>query len=283
MPAASSLGTHLPLLRRYARALTGSQRDGDALVGATLQALINSPEAQQVTLPARVGLYRAFTSHASIALSPAMPLAAMAASGEETGAVAAAQTRLRVLAPEARQALLLTTLEGFTQGEAAQVLGRTSDELATLVAQARAEIALQSNGRVLIIEDEALIAMDLSDIVASLGHTIVGTAATAERAVAAAASSAPNLILADIQLADGSSGIAAVRDILAKVSTPVIFITAFPERLLTGERPEPTFLISKPYAEETVRAMISQVLFFGSTPASGHVGSTAHAEAAAPG
>lgn len=275
MPSPSFLGPHLPLLRRYARALTGSQRDGDALVGATLRALIDSPEPQQETVPARVGLYRAFTRHSAGAPT--------AAGSEETGAVAAAQTRLRVLAPEARQALLLTTLEGFTSDEAAQILGRTSDELATLVAQARAEIALQSNGRVLIIEDEALIAMDLSDIVASLGHTIVGTAATAERAVAAAAEHAPNLILADIQLADGSSGIAAVRDILAKVSTPVIFITAFPERLLTGERPEPTFLISKPYAEETVRAMISQVLFFGSTPASGHVGSTAHAEAAAPG
>ncbi len=216
----SVLGPHLPLLRRYARALTGSQRSGDALVAATLQALIDSPDAPQATLPARVGLYRAFSQHAKRA--PA------AANCDETGSVAAAQTRLSGLAPEGRQALLLTTLEGFTESEAAQVLGRSTDELAALVAEARAEIAFQSNGRVLIIEDEALIAMDLSDIVASLGHTIVGTAATAERAVAAAASHAPNLILADVQLADGSSGIAAVRDILAKVSTPVIFITAFP-------------------------------------------------------
>jgi CheY-like chemotaxis protein/DNA-directed RNA polymerase specialized sigma24 family protein len=260
--SASALGIHLPLLRRYARALTGSQRAGDTLVAATLQALIDSPKAQQATLPARVGLYRAFSQHAA-GRSPV-------ASSEETGAVAAAQTRLSVLAPEGRQALLLTALEGFSESEAAQILGRSPDELEFLVAEARAEIALQSNGRVLIIEDEALIAMDLSDIVASLGHTIIGTATTAERAVAAAASYSPNLILADVQLADGSSGIAAVREILAKVSTPVIFITAFPERLLTGERPEPTFLISKPYAEDTVRAMISQVLFFGSTPPQGH-------------
>lgn len=262
MTSPSTLGVHLPLLRRYARALTGSQRAGDALVAATLQALIDSPEVQQPTLPARVGLYRAITQHAAGAH--------IAGGGEETGAVAAAQTRLRVLTPEGRQALLLTSLEGFTREEAALILGRSADELGRLVAEARAEIALQSNGRVLIIEDEALIAMDLSDIVSSLGHTIVGTAATAERAVAAASAHAPNLILADVQLADGSSGIAAVRDILAKVSTPVIFITAFPERLLTGERPEPTFLISKPYAEETVRTMISQVLFFGSTPPRGH-------------
>jgi hypothetical protein len=42
----------------------------------------------------------------------------------------------------------------------------------------------------------------------------------------------------------------------------VIFITAFPERLLTGERPEPTFLITKPFQPETVKAAIGQALFF---------------------
>ena len=59
--------------------------------------------------------------------------------------------------------------------------------------------------------------------------------------------SRPGLVLADIQLADDSSGIDAVKDILADFEVPVIFITAFPERLLTGERPEPTFLITKPF------------------------------------
>lgn len=252
----------LPLLRRYARALTGSQRDGDGLVAATLQALIDSPTAQHPTWPARVGLYRAF--HASLAANAAQT------EGNEPGSIGDAQKRLRSLAPRSRQALLLTALEGFTEGEAAQILGLDHTELTKLVAEARGAIAQQTRGRVLIIEDETLIAMDLGDIIASLGHIVVATAATAERAVAAAAAHNPNLILADIQLAEGSSGIDAVRDILASVSTPVIFITAFPERLLTGERPEPTFLIAKPYAEETVRAMVSQVLFFGSTPALGH-------------
>ena len=72
----------------------------------------------------------------------------------------------------------------------------------------------------------------------------------------------PGLVLADIQLADGSSGIDAVKDILKRFDVPVIFITAFPERLLTGERPEPTFLITKPFQPETVKAAISQALFF---------------------
>lgn len=259
----STIASHLPLLRRYARALTGSQRDGDAIVAATLQAMIDSPEAPHPTLAARAGLYRAF--HASLAAG-----SARAVNEEEPGSIGSAQKRLQSLAPLSRQALLLTALEGFTEAEASQILAVEEPELKALVAEARAAISRQTRGRVLIIEDETLIAMDLSDIVSSLGHTIVATASTADRAVAAAATHKPNLILADIQLAEGSSGIDAVRDILTKVSTPVIFITAFPERLLTGERPEPTFLIAKPYAEETVRAMVSQVLFFGTTPALGH-------------
>lgn len=70
------------------------------------------------------------------------------------------------------------------------------------------------------------------------------------------------MVLADIQLADGSSGIDAVNDILAASAIPVIFITAFPEHLLTGERPEPTFLVTKPFDENMVKALISQALFF---------------------
>jgi CheY-like chemotaxis protein len=72
-------------------------------------------------------------------------------------------------------------------------------------------------------------------------------------------------VLADIQLADGSSGLDAVNEILSTIDVPVIFITAYPERLLTGDRPEPTYLVTKPFQESTVRAAISQALFFGSS------------------
>ena len=76
----------------------------------------------------------------------------------------------------------------------------------------------------------------------------------------------PDLILADIQLADNSSGIDAVNDLLAALGdVPVVFITAFPDRLLTGERPEPAFLITKPFTQEQVRSAVSQAIFFSST------------------
>lgn len=77
----------------------------------------------------------------------------------------------------------------------------------------------------------------------------------------------PGLVLADIRLADGSSGLDAINDILSSFEVPVIFITAYPESLLTGERPEPTFLIAKPFREETVKAVVSQALFFDASAA----------------
>jgi len=117
-----------------------------------------------------------------------------------------------------------------------------------------------------VIEDEAIIAMDISAIVSDIGHKVTGIARTRSEASHLAAARRPDLILADIQLADQSSGIDAVNDILAQFEhIPVIFITAFSERLLTGKRPEPAFLITKPFTEEQLRSAVSQAMFFSST------------------
>src|SRR3546814_18755454 len=104
--------------------------------------------------------------------------------------------------------------------------------------------------------------MELETIGRSLGHRVAGIATTHDGAIAVFEATDAGLVLADIQLADGSSGIDAVQDILALAPVPAIFITAFPERLLTGSRVEPTFLISTPFRENTVRAALSQSLLF---------------------
>lgn len=258
MSLSKTLAPYLPLLRRYARALTGSQTSGDAFVAATLEALIADRGALDPDLPPRVALYRAFHSIWSSAFLEAER-------GRETGLAAKAQERLRALTPLSRQALLLSTLEGFSTLETAQIIGVTTDEAARLIDSARAEIDRQTRARILIIEDEMLIAVDLSEIVERLGHEVITTVDTAQKAVRAASDHKPDLILADIQLAQGTSGVDAVKQILQQSPVPVIFITAFPERLLTGERPEPTFLITKPYLEQTVQAAVSQALFFESS------------------
>ena len=184
----------------------------------------------------------------------------------ETALEGAAQERLSGLTPNSREALLLHVVEGFAFPEVAAILDLTEREAQDLVDVARREMNDAVAGSVLIVEDEAIIAMDLEGLVADLGHRVTGTARTRDRAVELAAADPPDLMLCDIQLADNSSGIDAANEILARLGErPVIFITAFPERLLTGDRMEPAFLIAKPYSEEQVRSAVSQAMFFAST------------------
>jgi len=254
------IARQLPYLRRYARILTGSQSLGDGLVRELLEAALADEELRNQISQSRVGLFSAFSA---IYAATGEQLAVLEpASGE---AAAVASHRLEVVTPLARQALLLGAIEDFSTGEIAQILGVGEDEVQAMADSALREVEEGSQSDVLIIEDEPLIALQIEEIVTSLGHKVVGTAATHSQAVALFDAHRPNLVLADIQLADGSSGIDAVNEILGKFEVPVIFITAFPERLLTGERPEPTYLITKPFSDDFVRATIGQVAFFGST------------------
>jgi CheY-like chemotaxis protein len=256
MSLGQELAPHLPFLRRYARALTGSQGHGDAFVRATLEAIVAAPDDFPRDVDARLGLYRTFHaiwSSANIEEEPGF---------SSTDPEGIAQARLARITPLSRQALLLTAMEGFTPEDAGYLIGARAEEIDALVAEALAEIERQTRAEVLIIEDEPIIAMDIETIVRDLGHNVTGVAVTRDEAVQQAMAKRPGLVLADIQLADDSSGIDAVKDILSEFQVPVIFITAFPERLLTGERPEPTFLITKPFQRSTVKAAIAQALFF---------------------
>lgn len=259
MSLAREIAPHLPLLRRYARALTGAQESGDAFVAAALEAIVANPE-EFPPGDSRVALYQVFHriwASANVEVDEGIE--------ETTRGARKAQERLRTLSPISRQALLLTTLESFTVQETGQILNRSALDVSALIEDALEELDRQTKARILIIEDEAVIAMDLSDLVTAAGHDVCAIETTASGAVSAAERERPDLVLADIQLADGSSGIDAVKQILSSFDVPVIFVTAFPDRLLTGERPEPTFLITKPYSPEMVRAAVSQALFFEST------------------
>ncbi len=260
MSLGDQVATNLPYLRRYARALTGSQSTGDAFVRATLEAALADDALKQSLEGGRVPLYRAFNKVWSSAF--------LDVGAEDTATEqheAAAVETLRAITPLNRQALLLTTLEDFNVEQTGEIMGLAPDAVQSLVQEAVDEIDREKATSVLIIEDEPLISMQLEDLVTSLGHEICGTAATRTQAQEVVAEKTPGLVLADIQLADGSSGLDAVDDILAIGSVPVIFITAYPERLLTGDRPEPTYLVTKPFQEKTVRTAISQALFFGSS------------------
>lgn len=253
---AQTILPHLPYLRRFARSLTGRQESGDAYVASVLETLVADPGVFPPDLSPRSGLYRLFLKNWN-----SLPINNRPEPVEQ-GAANAADRRLEAITPRPRQAFLLVAMEGFSPIEAAKVLDMSPAEFKKCLDAAAVEIAEQVATEVLIIEDEPLIALDLEEAVTSIGHSVKRIARTRTDAVKAFKADRPGLVLADIQLADGSSGLDAVNEILGEADIPVIFITAYPEQVLTGLRPEPTFLITKPFQHETVKAVISQALFF---------------------
>ena len=254
MSTAQLVVQHLPYLRRYARALTGSQMAGDAYVAATLETLVSEPDTITQGGNIKVELFGIFTRiWNSLSVN---------GKSEQIQRDLPAEVRIGQITPLPRQAFLLSCLEGFSEEETAAILSADTDTVRKLVDEAGRELAADMATDILIIEDEPLIAMDLESLVEGLGHNVTGVARTRTEAVKLAATKRPGLILADIQLADGSSGLDAVNDLLKSFEVPVIFITAYPERFLTGERPEPAFLIAKPFQPANVSAVISQALFF---------------------
>ena len=250
---------HLPYLRRYARALAGSQASGDTYVRAALTALLAGDAAISEGVAPRVGLYKVF--HA-IWSSASEHIDDEIHSGDVVEKSSDPGERLASLDAQKRAALLLTAVEGFNLSEAAFILEESVDAVERAIVDAQNLIDRQLVSRILIIEDEPIIALDLKNLVTELGHKVVGIASTRKEAVQKALAERPGLVLADINLGEGGSGIDAVSEILDSFDIPVIFITAYPEKLLTGERPEPTYLVAKPFLPESVQATVGQALFF---------------------
>lgn len=254
----AAIGKSLPYLRRYARALTGNQSSGDRFAAATLESVLADMSVVAHGKDVKLALFHAFHMIWSSAGAPVAE--------PDPGLSSRAQDHMTHLTANSREALLLNVIEGLTIDQIAAILQLKPDEITMLINVAVTEMQASVAGAVMVIEDEAIIAMDIVDIVRELGHRVTGTARTHTEAVALALRDRPDLILADIQLADKSSGIDAVNEILVQFpDTPVIFITAFPERMLTGERPEPAFVITKPFTEDQLRSAVGQAMFFAST------------------
>ena len=246
----------LPYLRRFSCALNGSQEAGDAYLTATLEHLLDNLSAFNHEMPTRIALYQLYLdvwSSTHLGETDIHPSDA-----------AAFEHNLAALSPRARQAFLLRTVEGFSVPETAAIMGLDTDRVTRLLERGARDIAQELATKILIIEDEPIIAMDLETIVEDLGHHVVGVARGRRQAVAFAAQWKPELIISDIRLADGSSGIDVVNDIVTSGSKPVIFITAYPAQYLSTivNRPEPAFILSKPFNPDSVRAAVSRALFF---------------------
>ena len=236
----------LPYARRYARALVGSQARGDAMVADSLRDLLADDAPQEgAASEARPALYRVITQRYDGLTTLALPTPAGGLSGLQ------------------RKLLLLTSLEELPIGTAAAILGIPPEEAAAETATARDHLRAGAATDVLIIEDEPIIAMDIEELVLNCGHRVVGMATTETEAVEMAEKHKPGLILADINLGIGGDGTAAVSRIMRHHYAPVIFVTAYPERLLTGEDLEPAYVITKPFEPLTLAIATYQAVTGG--------------------
>jgi CheY-like chemotaxis protein/DNA-directed RNA polymerase specialized sigma24 family protein len=244
----------LPFLRRYARAVTGSQQQGDEWVRLCAEVAVQQPDLIAEAEDTKLGVFALFHR----LRQPFGDMEDAASGGESVRG--RLKESLTEMAPMQRQVLLLTVLEGFTVSDAAHILGVSTDAAERSLEEARRELQRVASVRILVIEDEAVIALDVADIVRNAGHEVVGIAATEKAAIELAKKHSPHLVLADIQLRGSDSGISAVNQIMKSMSVPVIFVTGFPERLLTGKQIEPAFVISKPFDPDLLRAAIAQAL-----------------------
>lgn len=218
----------IPYLRRYARILTGSQKLGDGLVRELLEAALADSTLRAALSESRVSLFQAF-SRIYRSMGDALPADDLAAGEEQT-----VSNRLHRVTPEARQALLLQAIEDFSVDDIGRILDRDPEDVSVMIEDALAAIEAAGRADVLIIEDEPLIAFQLEELVREMGNQVVGIASTHEEAVALFEARRPGIVLADIQLADGSSGIDAVNEILRDADERGCYVSLhFPELCLT--------------------------------------------------
>ncbi|MBR0938967.1 response regulator [Bradyrhizobium jicamae] len=120
---------------------------------------------------------------------------------------------------------------------------------------------MKSNLKILIVEDEFFIALDVEEQAKSLGHTVVGKAVTADEAVRMAGERQPDVVLMDIHLAGATDGIAAALAIRSKHGIESVFVTANtdPHTLMRAKAIKPLGVLEKPINLERLRAQLARV------------------------
>lgn len=252
-PIAQTVPHILPDLRRYARALSGSCEVGDAWVAGCLELLLRDSDCIRPGDAVKLEVFRLL--HRCVDVAVCRPPRASDAQPWER-----LEREILGLPMIDRQILLLVTLEGFSLDQAADLTGLHPREAEIRLRAADQKLRAVVSGRVLIIEDEPIVAMDLVNVVRNAGHVLTGVAPTNRRALELARDRTPDLILADVRLRSGDSGISAIREILRTGALPVIFVTGYPERVLTKEGIEPSLLVAKPFDPEFLERAINQAV-----------------------
>jgi CheY-like chemotaxis protein len=255
---ADHLMAHLPFLRRYARALAGSTEKGDMLVAQVVESTLSEP--------ARYGLDREPAAATRLPLYALLNRAADETEPEDPAlppgdAVHPIESALARLPEEQRRLYLLVRLEGLSVVQAAEVMGIPHEAARAALASSQDAMREQLVANILIVEDDAIIAYDLSETVLSMGHRVAGTAASMEEALETAARTQPTLALMDLRLAHGGSGIATAQALREKSSLPIIFVTAFAEELRRRGLDHLGPVIRKPFTRDQIERAITQAVF----------------------
>ncbi|HEX5080260.1 MAG TPA: response regulator [Geminicoccaceae bacterium] len=248
---------HVPRLRRHARLLSGSKDVGDEYVRIALELIVAEP-GRLAGGDERTMLFRSFH-----AVWSALNDSSQRKAGDAITIEDRLDQGLAALAPIERRVLLLAVVEEMTLEQVATILDLDVGTVRGHLTKARSHLRHEVELPVLIIEDEPMIAIELSQIVREMGLSVAGTAARQDEAVVAAATADAEqlgLVLADIQLQDCGNGIAAAQQILERYSVPIVFVTGFPERLLTGNGLEPAFVVAKPFDAEGLKVTIAHAL-----------------------
>jgi|tagenome__1003787_1003787.scaffolds.fasta_scaffold20919351_2 DNA-directed RNA polymerase specialized sigma24 family protein/CheY-like chemotaxis protein len=256
---ARRLMAQLPYMRRYGRALTGSTIRGDDLVTRAVEAALTEPERYQLDTDdepvTRRRLYTLLNELFDADTGPAGASVSLAEPGHPI------ETALSSLPEQERRVFLLVSLEELSTPQAADVMGVPAEEARDALARAQNAMREQLVANILIVEDDAIIAYDLTETVLGMGHKVCGTAATMEEALAAAAANQPSLALMDLRLAHGGSGITTAQALRETRALPIIFVTAFAEELKQRGLDYLGPVIKKPFTREQIERAITQAVF----------------------
>jgi CheY-like chemotaxis protein len=162
-------------------------------------------------------------------------------------------TELLKLPHQRRQIVALRAVMGFSYGDVGEIMGMT--EAAVRRAYVSSLLELRAKPAVLIIEDEAMIALDLQKIIKTLGLSVAGIAKNREEALRIVGLSHPKLIVADYRLRD-ETGIDVVNAIREQIHADVIYITAHPEAVTEQLGAASEVVLSKPF---NARALVAAV------------------------
>lgn len=246
----------IPRLRRYTRLLTGSREVADDYVHVCLERLVQAPASVDYAAPA-IEMFRTLhevVSDAEIRLDTAT-----------NRRMSRLERELLALPVGQRKAVILTHVENFTRQEAARIAGLTVDAFAGELAAGRAALRHSIAASVFIIEDELLVALDISQLVEEFGHNVCGTASRTGEALVEIEARRPSLILADVQLGDAeAAGIDACEKIRSRYDVQVIYVTGHPDRVRRALKRDDVVVVPKPVERETLRRAMGQALGFAS-------------------